>query len=333
MKLLLSLVGFVLILNHGINADHALVEKLKPYEKYSPYEWTKWLELRPPHAHGPKPLAAAAFAYAPGTHLTDSSDEYDSSEEDIEDDEDESVETQSPFEAWFKRAILPQPPATKADKKAKKLKDASATKKPSIVDVPLDYWGPPPSIAPNVTLPPPPGYWAAKKSMFVSKLFAALAASVLNATGAPELATTAETTTTPNPSRQAILDEIQSVLLSDVARSVSESDESDESSEADEPATTVNPFLLEKEAFLEKLTAAILAHPLQAATPAPTTPKPTQAPKPKGKPTKAPKGKGKKAAKTPKYLKFLPTTTTPAPVPTVEIDYDALAKALLGNKK
>jgi hypothetical protein len=47
----------------GINADQALVNKLKPYEKYSPYEWTKWLELRPPQ--GRQPVAAAAVAYAP----------------------------------------------------------------------------------------------------------------------------------------------------------------------------------------------------------------------------------------------------------------------------
>ena len=122
------------------------------------------------------------------------------------------------------------------------MKDPNATKKPSIVQVPLDFWGPPPSIAPNVTVPPPPGYWAAKKSMFVSKLFAALAASVLNTTGPPDLDGAVTTTTTVSP-RQAILDEIESVLLSDVARSLpatssEESAEPQDSDEDEEEATT-----------------------------------------------------------------------------------------------
>lgn len=344
MKFLLALVAFVLFVNHGINADQALVNKLKPYEKYSPYEWTKWLELRPPQ--GRQPVAAAAVAYAPYGYEQaarpppSSDEELDSAEED----EDEYGDSLNPFDQWFKRAILPAAPVPVKKPKKSKDKDATATKKPSIVDVPLDFWGPPASVAPNVTLPPPPGYWAAKKSMFVSKLFAALAASVLNSTGPPALAVDL-TTTTVSP-RQAILDEIESVLLSDVARSVTteeseeESEEDDDSKEAQQApeATTVNPFLLTKQDFLEKLTNAILAQPQAAAPVAPAAPKPTKpAPTPAskkpakgGKAAAGKKGKAdKKATKAPKYLKYIPTTTTTEPPPT--IDYDALAKALLGG--
>jgi hypothetical protein len=89
--------------------------------------------------------------------------------------------------------------------------DETTTKKPKLIEV-GDFWAPP-TIAPNVTSPDviDPAYWAAKKTMFISKLFAALAKQVLNSTGTVS-------TTTENPNI-ALMKEIDTVLLSDVARS------------------------------------------------------------------------------------------------------------------
>lgn len=101
----------------------------------------------------------------------------------------------------------------------------------------------------------------------------------------------------------------------------------------------VNPFLLSQVEFLAKLTEAIAAQskPAPATTTTTTTPKPKWH-KPTSKPKKGSKKgskKSKKKGKTPKYLKYIPTTTTPAPTEAVPeapaIDYNALAKALLGN--
>lgn len=219
----------------AINGDQELADKLKPYEAFSPYKWTQWIAMRPPK----RPIAAAAVAYAPQPNYPEPEDDSapTSSEEDEEDeDEYDGLDGNNAFENWFKRSILPQPPPT-PEKKSK-----SKPKKPSIVDVPADFWAPPPSIAPNLTLPPPPGYWAAKKSMFVSKLFAALAKSVFNTTGPPE-----EITTTTASPREAIMDELSHVLLSDITRSthedpMNEAEESDEDSEEETPKVEIYNF-------------------------------------------------------------------------------------------
>ena len=116
------------------------------------------------------------------------------------------------------RSILPAAPEKKKKKEkkkdAKEETDADVTTKAPLIEV-GDFWVPP-TIAPNVTSPlvADPAYWAAKKTMFISKLFAALAKQVLNSTGTV-------TTTTPSPDA-ALLSEIDTVLLSDVARSLTD---------------------------------------------------------------------------------------------------------------
>jgi len=269
----------------------------------------------------------------------------------------------------------------------------TTTEKSKLDFIPQEFWDMVPTVAPNTTIVDP-AYWAAKKSMFVSKLFAALAASVLNSTGPPTDVVTTTTTVSP---RQAILDELSEVLLSDFTRSVSPveevtqepedfSDESDESDSSEEEPTTaaprkstksssktsskssskskpkirpttvasptaeeikpttVNPFLLNQVEFLAKLTEAIAASTKPsgtAATPRVTKPANVIVAPPK-EPMKASEKKAgkkskkssKKMAKTPSYWKYLPTTTTPSPKPAAdypEIDYDALARALLGS--
>jgi len=299
----------------------------------------------------------------------------------------DSVEELNPFQEWFKRALLPEPDSpikkssTKNSKKILKqlIKDASSsgptTPKPTLV--PDTFWAPPPTTLPNETVILPPGYWAAKKSMFVAKLFEALAMSVINSTGPPE--ETVTTTTTVSP-QQAILDELQTVLLSDVARSLpSASSEEQEEQVTEEPSeqnsvetkeseeeqptqtvsplqklkgllkgkagpkvktttpapttTTINPFLLGKMDFLEKLSEAIAAEqakiaagPVGTTTPQPPTSKKgsKKTSKKSSKKTKTPPG-----PTTPKWMKYVPTTTTTPAPPT--INYDALAKMLLGQ--
>jgi len=330
MKLLLAFVGFVVLASQGTVYAKATLEELKAFEKFSPYPWTQWLKFHPG--------SVAAVAIAPGAYTGPEPEDTD--EDDTEDD---SNESEDDLQSWFKRATLPEvadakaaaKAAAKAEKEkaklAKKVEKLTATKKPSIVDVEPDFWGPPPSIAPNVTVLPPPGYWASKKAMFISKLFAALADAVVNSTGPPE--PFEATTTTPSP-RQALLNEINNVLLSDVVRSavpVDSSEESDEDSyeDSDEVAAVQavtpasEPTKLD---FLGKLSSAIAAKPpTQKPTKAPSPwawgkpTKPTKAPK-KSKPVKGKKLKGKKA----------PPASAPA-APAAGLDYNKLAQALLAN--
>jgi hypothetical protein len=328
MKLLLAFVGFVVLASQGTVYAKATLEELKAFEKFSPYPWTQWLKFHPG--------SVAAVAIAPGAYTGPVPEE---TEED--DTEDDSNESEDDLQSWFKRATLPEvadvkaaKAAAKAEKEkaklAKKAEKLTATKMPSIVDVEPDFWGPPPSIAPNVTIPPPPGYWASKKAMFISKLFAALADAVVNSTGPPELYEA--TTTTPSP-RQALLNEINNVLLSDVVRSAvpvdDSSEESDEDYEDDSdevPAVHAvtpasEPTKLD---FLGKLSSAIAAKP----------PKPTKAPSPWawGKPTKPTKAPKKSKAKASKKLKGKKDPPASAPAaPAAGLDYNKLAQALLAN--
>jgi len=326
MKLLLAFVGFVVLASQGQVYAKATLEELKAFEKFSPYPWTQWLKFHPG--------SVAAVAIAPGAYT---GPEPEDTEED--DTEDDSNESEDDLQSWFKRATLPEVADTKAaakaaakaekekSKLAKKVEKLTATKKPSIVDVEPDFWGPPPSIAPNVTVLPPPGYWASKKAMFISKLFAALADAVVNSTGPPE--PFEATTTTPSP-RQALLNEINNVLLSDVVRSAvpvdDSSEESDEDSDDSDEVAAVQavtpasaPTKLD---FLGKLSSAIAAKP----------PKPTKAPSPWawGKPTKP--TKAPKKSKPVKGKKSKGKTAPSAPAaPVAGLDYDKLAQALLAN--
>ena len=169
------------------------------------YPWTNWLALKapPPIAFSPffqPPVVPAAPGSAPAAP--------------------DAVDAETSPEAFanylIARSILPAAPEKK--KKDKK-KDSSKEETDVTTKIPLievgDFWVPP-TVAPNVTSPlvADPAYWAAKKTMFISKLFAALAKQVLNSTGTV-------TTTTPSPDA-ALLNEIDTVLLSDVARSLTE---------------------------------------------------------------------------------------------------------------
>ncbi|XP_021943688.1 titin isoform X2 [Folsomia candida] len=91
--------------------------------------------------------------------------------------------------------------------------------------IPSVMWDLVPTVAPNVSIIDP-GYWAAKKAMFISKLFDALARVTMNYTNTE--------TTTESP-KQQLMKKIDTVLLSDAARSVKgNDDESEEMSTRDE---------------------------------------------------------------------------------------------------
>jgi len=162
------------------------------------YPWVNWLAVRPvPPAlallAAQTQLAQAQLAAQTPVSAPSASDE-------------------TPDANLLARSILPAPPSKKSKAPKTEDDDATTTKKPKLIDV-GDFWAPP-TIAPNVTSPEviDPAFWAAKKTMFISKLFAALAKQVLNSTGTL-------TTTTPSPN-VALMKEIDTVLLSDVARSV-----------------------------------------------------------------------------------------------------------------
>jgi len=163
------------------------------------YPWANWLAVRPlppglallaqAQAQSLLPQLATPAAPAPAP-------------------EDESPEALANY--LIARSILPAAPSKKGSKT--EVTDETTTKKPKLIEV-GDFWAPP-TIGPNITDPAviDPAFWAAKKTMFISKLFAALAKQVLNSTGTV-------TTTTESPNT-ALLKEIDTVLLSDVARSV-----------------------------------------------------------------------------------------------------------------
>jgi len=166
------------------------------------YPWINWLAVRPvPPAlallAAQTQLAQAQLAAQTPAPVASASDET----------------PDAMANSLLARSILPAPPSKKSKApKTEEDTDETTTKKPKLIDV-GDFWAPP-TIAPNVTSPEviDPAFWAAKKTMFISKLFAALAKQVLNSTGTL-------TTTTPSPN-VALMKEIDTVLLSDVARSV-----------------------------------------------------------------------------------------------------------------
>lgn len=265
------------------------------------YPWTEWLKLRPPPAVGGPSLlvlqlaqlqAAAAAAAAAATPAPSASAEA-------------GADTLTPEVAanYLKRAILPAPSKKKTGKEKSEPtdEDVSTTKKPKLIEV-GDFWSPP-SVAPNVTdvvSAMDPAFWAAKKTMFISRLFAALAKQVLNSTG--EVTTTTET---PNA---ALLREIDTVLLSDVARSIVE--------EAGPPPPTTKELAAQ---------AKLAKKESKKAT------KKTAKTKTKGPPAFVLAAKAKAAAavttEAPAPVPVTEAAPTPAPHPT--LDYSSLAKALL----
>jgi len=171
--------------------------------KTSKYPWTQWLALHP------QPVGASAHAVAMAPQLQQAAPFVSVSES--QESQEESAE--APEMTWMKRAIKEETltPMIAAP-------TVKPTKKP-LIEVPVDFWAPQTTSIPDpmiegatqiIPVPPPPGYYAAKKSMFISKLFSALAKVVLANVTTPA---------PPTPS-ESLMASIDNVLLSAYPRSL-----------------------------------------------------------------------------------------------------------------
>jgi len=172
--------------------------------KTSKYPWTQWLALHP------QPVGASAHAIAMAPQLQQAAPFVSTATANEESQESEQESDEAPEVTWMKRAIKEDVMIPMVTPKP--------TKKP-LIDVEPDFWAPqttsvPDPLVPGATqiipVPPPPGYYAAKKSMFISKLFSALAKVVLANVTTPA---------PPSPS-ESLMQSIDNVLLSAYPRAV-----------------------------------------------------------------------------------------------------------------
>jgi len=197
MKLFLALVAVAVLFTYR-NAE----------AKTSKYPWTQWLALHP------QPVGASAHAVAMAPQLQQAAPFYSSATSNGESQSQESQEeeAEAPEVTWMKRAVKEELTPMIAAPTIK------PTKKP-LIEVPVDFWAPQTTSIPDpliegatqiIPVPPPPGYYAAKKSMFISKLFSALAKVVLANVTTPA---------PPTPS-ESLMASIDNVLLSAYPRSL-----------------------------------------------------------------------------------------------------------------